>query len=90
MKRKKAAEQLKQTFKKGVKKVLSWMEFIPKSVLVSLGTSLYEYEQKSTTVNATANATMANLGARVNFDVLDTYVGQINYMHKTSVTSTDT
>jgi len=87
-KRKKAAEQLKQTFKKGVKKVLSWMEFIPKSVLVSLGSSIYEYEQKSTTVNATAAATMANLGARVNFDILDTYVGQINYMQKTSVTST--
>lgn len=87
-KRKKAAEELKKSFKKGVKKVLSWMEFIPKSVLVSLGSSFYEYEQKSTTVNASAAATMANLGARVNFDVLDTYVGQINYMHKTSVTST--
>ncbi len=87
-KRKRAAEQLKQTFKKGVKKVLSWMEFIPKSVLVSVGSSIYEYEQQSSTVNASASATMANLGARINFDVLDTYVGQINYMHKTSVTST--
>ena len=31
---------------------------------------------------------MANFGGRVNFDVLDTYVGQINYMIKSTATTT--
>ena len=53
-KQKMATDAIAETVKKGVKRVLSWMEFIPKSVLLSLGSSIYEYEQKSSTVNARA------------------------------------
>jgi hypothetical protein len=73
--------------KKKLRKIFHPKQLLPQSIFLNVGGSYYNYSMDSSTLSATAGEIMTNYGVTANFNVMDTFVGQIMYLHKQSVTT---